>query len=750
MEINEELNSILLKAFNEAVYQKHEFLTPEHILYASLFWDKTRKIIYDLGGDPEKLKRNLEKYFKIHLKGTTEKEPVQSLGFQNVMSRAVWHTSSAQKSSLDLGDVLISIFDEQESFAAYYLQKEGITRYQLLNYISHEMKALEERGDADPQQDKTEENSNEKLNSKKNSFLSQYAVDLTELARNNRLDPLIGREDVLERVMQVLCRRTKNNPILVGHPGVGKTAIAEGLASLVVSDKIASPLKGTKIYSLDMGLMLAGTKFRGDFEERMKRVLGELEDEGQVILHIDEIHTIIGAGSTSGGSLDASNLLKPVLAAGQIRCLGSTTYEEYKKNFGKDKALSRRFQNIEILEPSREETYQILVGLKNKYEDYHQVVYSDEALQGAVDLSTKYIFNRFWPDKALDVIDEAGAATQLARRTNSRQVKINLDKIESVVAKISKIPKDSISHSEVKTLKNIEKRLKKIIFGQDQAIYQVAEAIKMSRAGFRSLTKPISCLLFIGPTGVGKTELAKQLALFLNIKLHRFDMSEYQEKHTVAKLIGSPPGYVGYEEGGLLTEAVKRTPYAVLLLDEVEKAHPDIFNTLLQVMDYATLTDNNGTKIDFKKIILIMTSNAGARQIGKKRLGFGDQFVKGEAIDKAVEKLFSPEFRNRLDSMVVFNNLSRKNIIRIVRKELKEFQEQLQIKNISLKISANCYPYLAEKGFSSQFGAREISRLIQEKVKSFFVDEVLFGRLSKGGEVLAEIKEGDLKLVIRS
>ncbi|TFG61616.1 MAG: AAA family ATPase, partial [Spirochaetales bacterium] len=569
---------------------------------------------------------------------------------------------------------------------------------------------------------------------------------------------LIGREDVLERTIQVLCRRLKNNPVLVGDPGVGKTAIAEGLAQRIAGNKVPAMLRDFQMYSLDMGGLIAGTRYRGDFEERMKRVIAELRKKKKVILFIDEIHTIIGAGAVSGGTMDASNLLKPALQSGELRCVGSTTFEEFKKSFDRDRALSRRFAAIEVLEPGRDEAVEILKGLRDKYQDYHNVFYSEEALLGAVDLSSEYITERRQPDKAIDVIDEAGAYTHIRLFKEQKEqetqegaetpapVEIGLDDIEKIVSKIARVPVRSVTVSEKDKLMTLVSGLQGQIFGQDQAIEDVVQAVKRSRAGFGSADKPVASFLFVGPTGVGKTELARQLAVGLGISIHRFDMSEYQEKHTVARLIGSPPGYVGYEDGGLLTDAIRKNPHSVLLLDEIEKAHQDIFNVLLQVMDYATLTDNTGRKADFRNVILIMTSNAGARDVGKALIGFGGRSLDDNAVKDAVERTFAPEFRNRLDKVVQFNRLGEEIILRIVDKELRLFQKQLDEKKVILTATDACRSWIADKGYSQEFGARNIARLVQEKIKNWFVDAVLFGDLAQGGSAVADVdaEKGDI------
>ncbi|MCL1911447.1 MAG: ATP-dependent Clp protease ATP-binding subunit ClpA [Leptospirales bacterium] len=727
MDINENLNSVLMSAFNEAVTRRHEYLTPEHILYSSLKNNEGKQIIESAGGVPDELLKRLELYFKKNMPKIEDGEPLQTLGFKNVMERAIWHISGAQKNELEIGDVLASILEEEDSFASYFMKDSGITRYDLLSVIAHD-------GNADTGTKETEQAEQQSSN-----ILDSYTTELVEKARMGELDPLIGREDILERTELVLCRRTKNNPIHVGEPGVGKTAITEGIAQLIAEDKVPLPLKDAKLYKLDMGAMIAGTRFRGDFEDRMKKVLAELEKTNKAILFIDEIHTVIGAGAVSGGSMDASNMLKPLLSNGRIKCIGSTTYEEYRKYFEKDRALSRRFQKIDVPEPSKEETLQILKGLQERYETFHNIKYTDEALAGAVELSAKYINDRHLPDKAIDVIDEAGASVRMRSGTSDEVFTIDTHEIERIVAKIARIPEKTVSASENSMLKDMASEIEKRIFGQSQAVDMVTSAIKRARAGFGNPDKPIASFLFVGPTGVGKTELARQLAAYTGVALHRFDMSEYQEKHTVARLIGAPPGYVGYEEGGLLTEAIQKTPHAVLLLDEIEKAHQDIFNTLLQVMDYATLTDNSGKKADFRNVIIIMTSNAGTREIGKQQMGFGERLINQNAITSAIDTFFTPEFRNRLDAVVTFGNLNKDILLQIVNKNINEFKVQLAEKNITLELTDECAGWLADKGYSPQFGAREIGRIIQDKIKSFFIDPVLFGELQHGGKTIADI-----------
>ena len=746
MKINEELHHILRAAYIEAKVREHEYLTPEHILFASLFFESTKEIVRRCGGNVDHLRARIEDFFTKKIpKGSESNDPVQSASFQKVMERSLFHNVSAQKKELDIGDILISIYDEKESFAAYFLNDEGITRLDLLNYISHGIPVIPDEA-GEEESPKTQEK--EDRQGKENKTLSAFTTELVQRARQGDLEPVIGREDIIERTIQVLCRRYKNNPVHVGEAGVGKTAITEGLAQLIAEDKVPKPLKRAKIYSLDMGAILAGTRFRGDFEERLKKVIAELYKQKNVILFIDEIHTIVGAGAVSGGSLDASNILKPALTGGKIRCIGSTTFEEYRKFFDKDRALSRRFQPIEVPEPSVEDTYRILDGLKEKYEAYHDVTYTDEAVHAAAELSAKHINDRHLPDKAIDVLDEAGARTWIYRKDEDGTLTITPGEIETVVAKIARIPEKSVSSSETMKLKELETALKGLIFGQDHAIEAVVQAIRRSRAGFQDGNKPIASLLFAGPTGVGKTELARQLARTLGIPLHRYDMSEYQEKHTVSRLVGAPPGYVGYEEGGLLTEAIRKSPHSVLLLDEIEKAHQDIFNTLLQVMDYATLTDNNGRKADFRNVIIIMTSNAGAREIGKAQVGFGERKVTRTAISDAVKRIFAPEFRNRLDGMVTFHDLDRDVVIDIVRKQIREFQDQLREKNVVFRGDDAVYEWLADRGYSADFGAREIARLIQEHIKNFFVDEVLFGRLVRGGEARASVYNDAIEITV--
>jgi len=744
MKIDDDVQTLLHAAYLDAREKSHEYLTPEHLLYAIVLFEAGEYILGMAGGDLEGLRKDLEEHLKTQIPIIKNQEPVQSLGLEEVIQRAVFHTQSSSKDTVEVGDLLVSIFDEKESFASYYLKKAGITRMRLLETVSHGVPGQDE-----PAEEAEDERAAEEIRGKKKkrTALGLYTRELTALAAEGALEPLIGRESVLDRVVQVLCRRLKNNPVLVGEAGVGKTAVAEGVAQLLQAGEVPGLLENYRMYALDMGSLLAGTRFRGDFEERIKQVINELEQQEKVILFIDEIHTLVGAGAVSGGSMDASNLLKPALQRGKLRCIGSTTYEEYKKYFEKDRALSRRFQKIEIQETTVEETLTILSGLKSVYEEYHSVEYTEEALRSAVELSKQYINDRHLPDKAIDVMDEAGAylrITAFRQPTSEDTQTVDEHVIEMVVAKIAGIPERSVNTSEKERLKNLEEELKAAVFGQDDAVHAVAEAVKRGRAGFREPDKPIASFLFVGPTGVGKTELARQLSNVLGVSLARFDMSEYQEKHTVARLIGSPPGYVGYEEGGLLTDQIRKTPHTVLLLDEVEKAHPDIFNVLLQIMDYATLTDNAGRKADFRNVILIMTSNAGARDLGKPLIGFGGEQISEGAVKEAVERTFAPEFRNRLDGIVGFSSLSEEVVLAVVDKELRAFAQQLEQHGVVLEVAEDVKKRIADEGYSREFGARNIARVIQNRIKPFFVDAVLFGPLAGGGRAVAELKDGDI------
>jgi ATP-dependent Clp protease ATP-binding subunit ClpA len=806
MKITQEVQTVLNAAYQEAKERRNEYLTPEHILYAALFFENVENILLECGADPDELRRDLEEYLTDRLPRIETGDPIQTLGVQEVIEQAIFHTETSSKETVDLPDLLVSIFNQENSYGSYYLKKAGVDRYSLLRSISHGSGRFDDfSGGEEGAEDEfsgpdeyTEEDVPETRKGKtRKTALQRYTRELTEAARKGETEILVGREELLERTVQVLCRRMKNNPILVGEAGVGKTALAEGLASRLVEGKVPDTLKGYKLYVLDLGALLAGTRYRGDFEERMKQVIDELEKEERVILFIDEIHTVVGAGAVSGGAMDASNLLKPAISSGKIRCLGATTFDEFKKFFDKDRALSRRFQKIEVEAPTRGETLEILKGIRERYELFHKVRYSDDALEAIVDLSDQYLNDRFQPDKAIDVLDEAGAYTQMqsfrknfglsvtpaegenrvngtagategasilegstagteelkgreAAGTPGEAVLIDESVIEYVIARIARIPQKRVSSHEAERLKNIREQLSSEVFGQDGAVKTVASAIKRSRAGFGKADRPVASLLFVGPTGVGKTELARQLARVLGVELIRFDMSEYQEKHTVSRLVGSPPGYVGYEEGGLLTDAVRKQPHAVLLLDEIEKAHQDIYNVLLQIMDYATLTDNSGRKADFRNIILIMTSNAGAREMDRPMIGFGQRMVTEGAIREAVERIFSPEFRNRLDKVVTFNRLPEDIVLMIVDKEIGEFRGQLRDKGVEIEVSDAARRWFAREGYSAEFGARNISRLIQEKIKDFFVDEVLFGRLQKGGRALIVLEAEEIVIHVES
>jgi ATP-dependent Clp protease ATP-binding subunit ClpA len=739
--ISKELESTLNVALKEAKRRRHEYVSLEHLLYALLQDKDASRAIINCGGDIDRLRKALDEFFNGQMDALPEgvdQEPHQTLGFHRILQRAVIHAQSAEKKEINGGNLLIAMFREPDSYAVYLLEEQGITRFDVVNYVSH---GISKTAAEEPAQTEEEQGEEEKPGKRQNP-LKAFAVDLVEKARQGNIDPLIGRDDEIERTIHVLCRRRKNNPIYVGDPGVGKTAIAEGLALKIHAGEVPETLKTAIIYSLDMGALLAGTKFRGDFEARLKGVLTGLKKQPNSILFIDEIHTIVGAGATSGGSMDASNILKPALASGELRCIGSTTYHDYKSYFERDRALARRFQKIEIPEPSQEEAFKILEGLKPHYEKHHGVHYSTAAIRSAVQLSAKHINDRRLPDKAIDVIDEVGAAVKILP-VEKRKKTISPRDIEKIVAKIAKIPPRSVSTSDKDQLQNLERDLKLVVFGQDTAIEMLASTIKLSRSGLGHPEKPIGCFLFAGPTGVGKTEVAKQLAHTMGIEFIRFDMSEYMEKHTVSRLIGAPPGYVGFDQGGLLTDAVNRNPYAVLLLDEIEKAHPDLFNILLQVMDHAALTDNNGKKADFRNIILIMTTNAGAREMSGSPLGFGAPSNAGKG-KEAVEKMFSPEFRNRLDAMISFNSLSRENIERVVDKFIIELDHQLNDRKVFLSLTAAARRWFADRGYDPAFGARPMARLIQNEIKRVLADEILFGKLQNGGKV--DVDESDGKL----
>ena len=742
--ISKELEIAFATAIREAKTRHHEMLTVEHILYALLHDPVGSRILRNCGADIKELKQQLEDFFSRHVKALPEqdgREIVQTMGVQRVLQRAILHVQAAEKKEVDAGDILAALFAEEQSYAVYFLAQQGITRLDILNYISHGVSQTgEDEWQDDIDEREAETRHDRKGEPKRGGMLEKFTVNLIEKARAGKIDPLIGRQAELERTIQVLGRRLKNNPIFVGDPGVGKTAIVEGLALKIVHEEVPTAFHNTEIYSLDMGALLAGTKFRGDFEARLKGVITELNNKPGVILAIDEIHTIVGAGATSGGSMDASNILKPALVSGNLRCIGTTTYEEYKNYFEKDRALSRRFQKIEISEPSVDETIEILKGLKSCYEEHHDVIYTPQAIKAAAELSAKHITNRYLPDKAIDVIDETGSIFKVSPAYKHRK-KITTQDIEKVVARIAKVPPRSVSTSDKLQLQNLDEELKKRVFGQDDAVKNLVTAIKRSRAGLSIPEKPIGSFLFIGPTGVGKTEVAKQLAAVLGVHFQRFDMSEYMEKHTVSRLIGAPPGYVGFDQGGLLTDAIRKNPYTVLLLDEIEKAHPDIFNILLQVMDHATLTDNNGKTADFRHVILLMTSNAGAREMSAATLGFGATVAedKGDKGLKAIEKLFNPEFRNRLDGIITFHALNIEIMQKIVDKFIAELNEQLAVKKVQLALSPAARTWLANHGYDPIYGARPLARLIQTEIKDRLADELLFGHLVNGGSAFVDL-----------
>lgn len=866
MQISNELNDILSAAYQDAKIHKHEYLTPEHLFYSILSFPYGKGVFRMFGAGVDDYKETLRNYLETEVpKGRGE--PKQTVGFQHVMERTFARAAHAEKETVESGDLLVSLFESPDSYCTQILEGNGLRRVDILEVVSHVVGRSEEEMNAkgfifisvdDDEEEQEIEEAEEDFDEEeplddeeevhaepdtpqeprrrgKGPILSRYAVNLVERAKAGNLEPLIGRQDILERTMQVLCRRLKNNPVHVGPPGVGKTAITEGLAQLIAGDQIPDLLKGYELWALDLGAIVAGTRYRGDFEERIKQILKSIERKDKLILFIDELHMLVGTGAANGGAMDASNLLKPALASGKIRVIGATTREEYRRFIEKDHALARRFQAIDIEEPSLDEAVEILKGLRPKYEDFHKVQYSDEAIEAAVNLSSQFINERYLPDKAIDVIDEAGALVNLrnfkleaedsaasgdpdpgqdkepektakslkseagkakkegrpedadatmtdatmtdattaeptkADATTAEPTKadateagaaplrgrkedrtswqeIGPEIIEGIVSKIAKIPQKTVTVSERDQLKTLEERLLARVFGQDEAVQGVVESVKRARAGFRKGTKPVASFLFVGPTGVGKTELAKSLSAELGVELIRFDMSEYQERHTVSRLIGSPPGYVGYEEGGLLTEAIRKSPHAVLLLDEIEKAHPDIYNILLQVMDYATLTDNSGRKADFRNVILIMTSNAGAREIGKPLIGFGNRLLDEGVVDDAVKRAFSPEFRNRLNRVVQFRHLGREILLRVVKKEIREFSDQLQEQEVLLDIDEAVYEVLADKTNSHDYGAREIERLVDDHVRSLFIDELLYGKFQKGGKAKLLVKDGVIQM----
>jgi ATP-dependent Clp protease ATP-binding subunit ClpA len=743
-------------AFVEARQQRHEFITVEHLLLALLDNPSASEVLKACAANLDDLRKSLTNFIKDNtpqVGGTEEVDTQPTLGFQRVIQRAIMHVQSTGNGKKEVtgANVLVAIFGEKDSHAVYYLHQQGVTRLDVVNYIAHGIRKTDPQppqGSEERPSD-AEEATGGNERSEKASPLEQYTQNLNQLAKEGKIDPLIGREYEVERVIQILCRRRKNNPLLVGEAGVGKTAIAEGLAWRIVQKDVPEILADAQVYSLDMGALLAGTKYRGDFEQRLKAVLKALKDRPHAILFIDEIHTLIGAGAASGGTLDASNLLKPALSSGQLKCIGATTFTEFRGIFEKDAALSRRFQKVDVVEPSVAETVEILKGLKSRFEEHHSVKYANAALQAAAELSAKYITDRHLPDKAIDVIDEAGAAQRILV-PSKRKKTIGKTEIEEIVAKIARIPPANVSNDDRSKLQNIERDLKSVVFGQDQALETLASAVKMARSGLGRSDKPIGSFLFSGPTGVGKTEAARQLAYILGIELIRFDMSEYMERHAVSRLIGAPPGYVGFDQGGLLTEAVTKKPHAVLLLDEIEKAHPDIFNVLLQVMDHGTLTDNNGRKADFRNVIIIMTTNAGAETMNKPTIGFNNPRQAGDEMAD-IKRLFTPEFRNRLDAIVNFKPLDEQVILRVVDKFLLQLETQLAEKKVEVTFTDKLRKHLAKKGFDPLMGARPMQRLIQDTIRRSLADELLFGRLTEGGRLTVDVDDaGEVSLDIQA
>jgi len=742
-----QLEESLHRAVAYANQRKHEYATLEHLLLSLVDDEDAAAVMRACDVDLASLRTTLTNYVDNELRSLVVddgEDAKPTAGFQRVIQRAVIHVQSSGREEVTGANVLVAIFSERESHAAYFLQEQDMTRYDAVNYIAHGI--AKKAGASESKPVKGAEDDEKPSVKTGGEALEAYCINLNEKAKQGKVDPLIGRANEVERCIQILCRRTKNNPLLVGDPGVGKTAIAEGLARKIVNKQVPDVLSGATIFSLDMGALLAGTRYRGDFEERVKQVVKELENHPDAILFIDEIHTVIGAGATSGGAMDASNLLKPALASGTLRCMGSTTYKEFRQHFEKDRALVRRFQKIDVNEPTIDDTIKILKGLKTYYEEFHKLRYTSDAIRAAVELSAKYITDRKLPDKAIDIIDEAGASQMLLPEAKRKKT-IGLKEVESVVAKIARIPPKSVSKSDTEALKQLETDLKRAVYGQDDAIEQLSAAMKMARAGLRDANKPIGCYLFTGPTGTGKTETARQLAGTLGIELLRFDMSEYMERHTVSRLIGAPPGYVGFDQGGLLTDAVDQHPHAVVLLDEIEKAHPDVYNILLQVMDHGQLTDSNGKKIDFRNVVLIMTTNAGAADAQRNAIGFGRGKADDE-VDEALKRLFTPEFRNRLDAIVHFHALTPEIIRLVVLKFIMQLEAQLADRHVTIETSEEATDWLAKNGFDELYGARPLARVIQEHIKKPLADEILFGRLTKGGHVCVVLKDGKLAFEI--
>ncbi|HXX69205.1 MAG TPA: ATP-dependent Clp protease ATP-binding subunit ClpA [Polyangiaceae bacterium] len=753
MRISPEVEIALNVAANDAARRRHEYFTVEHLLYALLLDEATATVIRHAGGDPGVLKKRLDRYLTENverLEGSTADSPNPSVGVQRALQRALAHVRSSGKEEVTGANVLIAIYSERDSYAVTLLEEQGVTRLDVVSYVSHGVSKLDDEQSAAGKTAGVDADGEGARTAK--DPLKAYTVNLNEEARTSRIDPLVGRENEVARIIQILARRKKNNPLLVGDAGVGKTAIAEGLALKIQRGAVPKSLLKATVYALDMGAMLAGTRYRGDFEERVKAVLKALQKLDNAILFIDEIHTIVGAGATTGGSMDASNLLKPALASGRLRCLGSTTFQEYRQHFEKDRALARRFQRVEVNEPSVEDTVKILEGLRKQYEDFHTVRYSDDALRAAAELGAKYLHDRKLPDKAIDLIDETGAAKKLASSVGpgNEVPVVDVSDVELVLARMAQIPPREVSTSDRERLKSLEAELKAVVYGQDSAIRELVSAIKLSRAGLRAPEKPIGSFLLTGPTGVGKTEVAKQLAKVMGIAFHRFDMSEYMEAHTVSRLIGAPPGYVGFDQGGLLTDAIAKTPHAVLLLDEIEKAHPQVFNILLQVMDHGRLTDHNGKQTDFRHVILLMTSNIGVRDLQRRAVGFGGADGGDRErpnVDREYKQLFSPEFRNRLDAKIAFRPLDPGVMRSIVAKFVRELGEQLAVRGVTIELTEAATEYLAKAGYDPDNGARPLARVIQEEVKSPLGDELLFGALEQGGHVTVDQTDGKLRFV---
>ena len=749
--LSKELEFAINAAFTGARAKRHEFITVEHLLLALLDNALVADALRSCGADLAQLGRELREYIDSHtpVVDDPEQHDVQpTLGFQRVLQRAFFHVQSAGKKEVTALNVLVAIFSEQEAQAVFLLNKQSVTRLDVVNYISHGIRKVHDHEEEDDASAAAESNENNGDQDENASPLDLYAANLNARARKGRIDPLIGRDSEVERVVQILCRRRKNNPLLVGDAGVGKTAIAEGLAWLITQGRVPEILQDATIYALDLGALVAGTKYRGDFEKRLKGVLAQLRKQKGAVLFIDEIHTLIGAGSASGGVMDASNLLKPMLASGDLKCIGSTTYQEYRGIFEKDRALARRFQKIDVPEPTVDETYQILKGLQRHFEQFHKVRYTQPALRAAAELSARYITDRHLPDKAIDIVDEVGASLQLLPEARRRKT-VTAGDVEAIVAKVARIPPKQVSRSDRETMRNLERDLKLVIYGQDAAILTLANALKTNRSGLGNPDRPIGSFLFAGPTGVGKTEVTRQLANVLGIELIRFDMSEYMERHTVSRLIGAPPGYVGFDQGGLLTDAILKTPHAVVLLDEIEKAHPDVFNLLLQVMDHGTLTDNNGRKVDFRNVIVVMTTNAGAEAMQRPSMGFTLQNHQTDVME-TIKRAFSPEFRNRLDAIVQFKPLDAATILHVVDKFLTQLEVQLETKRVALTVSDEARAWLAERGYDPQMGARPMGRVIQEQIKRPLADEILFGRLTEGGRVRVEVQDERLTLEVDS